>query len=209
MKRPWVLLSALLLVLGLWASAQATLIDNGGGFIYDTDFNITWLQDANYAKTSGYSSTGLMDWSTANTWATTLVYDGVSGWRLPTTLQPDLSCSGQGNGSFAANCTGSELGHLYYTELGGAAGVPPTNTSPFGNVSFTFWSGTEFGIANAWEFSFNTGYQYICSITGDFTAWAVHPGDVSPAAVPEPSTLLLLGSGLAGLGGLAWRRHRK
>ncbi len=29
-----------------------------------------------------------------------------------------------------------------------------------------------------------------------------------PAPVPEPSTLLLFGSSLAGLGGLAWRRHR-
>jgi hypothetical protein len=30
-----------------------------------------------------------------------------------------------------------------------------------------------------------------------------------PAVVPEPSTLLLLGTGLASLGGLAWRRHRR
>ena len=34
--------------------AQAALVDRGGGMLYDTVLNITWLQDANYAKTSNY-----------------------------------------------------------------------------------------------------------------------------------------------------------
>ena len=43
-----------LLILGIsfllfGSTASATLIDRGGGLIYDTDLDITWLQDANYA----------------------------------------------------------------------------------------------------------------------------------------------------------------
>jgi hypothetical protein len=39
---------------------DATLIDRGGGLIYDDVFDITWLQDANFAKTLGYDSDGMI-----------------------------------------------------------------------------------------------------------------------------------------------------
>jgi hypothetical protein len=37
----------------------------------------------------------------------------------------------------------------------------------------------------------------------------LHYGLEIPSAVPEPSTLLLFGTGLAGVGAAAWKRHRR
>ena len=42
---------ALFLTSSLNGTAQAALYDRGGGLIYDSALNITWLQDANYAAT--------------------------------------------------------------------------------------------------------------------------------------------------------------
>ncbi len=108
--------------------AQAGLVDRGSGMLYDTVLNVTWLQDANYAKTSGYNADGRMTWSEANTWANNLNYGGYSsGWRLARNTPVDGTPSGW-NYSFSFNgstdvgynitSTFSELSYMYYVNLG-------------------------------------------------------------------------------------------
>lgn len=191
--------------------ATATLIDRGGGLIYDTDLNITWLQDVSYAKTSGYDADGLMTWYEAVNYADNLVYGGYNDWRLPATLQPDPTCSNQDAGwgiSWGLGCKGGELGHLYYNELLNPAGGPLVNTGPFINIlHVTDWTETDIirGDTNdAWCFGIDIGGQGACSKSSYGRAWAVRNGDSHPVA--EPSTLLLLTSGLAGL--VAWKRKQ-
>jgi hypothetical protein len=56
--------------------AQGHLIDRGGGLIYDSDLNITWLSDANLAKGYGAASGGQMNWFAAMFWVNNLSYGG-------------------------------------------------------------------------------------------------------------------------------------
>jgi hypothetical protein len=190
-------------------SANAALLSRLGGLAYYDDVaGLTWLADANAAGTT-------MNWSDANTWAAGLDVAGVTGWRLPDTLQPDASCNAQniyGQG-LGYGCTGSEMGNFFYNVLGGIEGSSITdnhnsNYDLFDNIqSYHYWSATEYSpdTGNAWFLNFHGGYQTTNSKGAtDTYAWAVYAGDVG--AVPIPAALWLFGSGLLGLIGLARRK---
>jgi len=205
--------------------SQAALFDRGGGLIYDDTLNITWLQDANYSKTSGYDADGQMNWADAAAWADGLSYhDSVrnvtyTDWRLPKTF--DIG----GDGCVAFSLTGgtdcgykplpstSEMATLYYEELGNK-GQPDANygvksVGPFINLldHEGYWSGTEHAPnpgTEAWAFGTANGHQdnHVKSIP--LNAWAVRDGNV--AAIPEPESYLLVLTGLVVIGALSRRR---
>lgn len=157
---------------------------------YDTDLDITWLRDANV--------NGLMNWAAATAWANNLVVGGTSGWRLPTS---DPAC-------VSYNCTDSEMGHLWYVELGNAAPGPMTNTGNFQSLqSGHYWSETVYTPSpdRAFFFYMPTGYQGTDGKLNTYYAMAVHPGDVG--LVPEPETYELMLAGLIALA-QATRRQR-
>jgi hypothetical protein len=162
------------------------LIDRGRGLLYDVERDLTWLQDTNYARTSGHSSDGQMTWNDARTWVARLNYRGITGWRLPTALNPDGSgpCIGD-------NCRESEFGHLVFTAFGRTTpGSHLLNWQPFS----IYWTSTEASDTDAFAFKM-TGLKQgrlaknpwapdpslgIAPPLADLVlTWPVHDGDVA------------------------------
>jgi hypothetical protein len=196
-------LTALSLMLA--TGAEAALVERlGGKAIYDDVADLTWLQDANYAQTSGYDADGRMNWVQTKAWAGSLNIDGVTGWRLP--AGPML-----GSGY---NQTASEMGNLFYNVLGGTEWTTigtthNANYNLFKNVqSNYYWSGVEFNSSDAWGFDFGYGGQGSSSKFYDLFGWAVRSGDVGASPVPVPGALVLMGPALLGLLGVKRSRRR-
>lgn len=166
------------------SAAQAALVDRGGGLIYDTELNITWLQNANI--------NGAMTWSQANTWASNLsYYDSVrdityTDWRLPTTAPVNgsafnntLSYSGSTDigtnisapGTVYAGSTGSEMAYLFYNSLNNDGYCnPETSTASSCVNAQSGWGLTNKGpFTNLQSSHYWSGTEY--EVT--YYAWAV------------------------------------
>ncbi len=205
MKRICILAVMMAMVFGLSLQAQAALQNLGtdslgNRLIYDTDFNITWYDFR-------YTSSG---WDNAVAWADALSVtfgsNTYTDWRLPTALNQDGSGPCQ-----SGNCTGSELGHLWYTELGGDWSSGLHYFGDFQSIveGAIYWSSTTVaGNTNlAWDFDFGLGRQGADDKGFQASALVVRPG---LAVMPEPMSVILFGVGgvvLAARKKLSRRRH--
>ena len=201
--KPFLLRLVACLFVVISSSSHAALYDRGNGLIYDDVLDITWMQDANYAQTTGSDSDGLMTWADANTWADQLSYGGFDDWRL----------ASAGNApAYGYNVTTGELGHMFYNNLGLTAGnsiltnVSFTDTTPGGGTesflnvqNFAYWYGEEYApdTDTAWALYTSSGYHSNYYKNHSYYSWAVRDGDIS--TVPIPTTAWLFGSALAGL----------
>jgi hypothetical protein len=191
--------------------------------VYSSVSNVTWTQDANLFKTMydadnslisqiasvtpSYNdpswgvqtidagdfiiSDGRMNWwggLAFTNYLNSINYGGSSQWRLP---------SAGANPQFGYNA-GSELGQLFYSELGGTRDNSIPNTPTFNNEqSFVYRLATEYTPGDHFAWLFDYGSHYVDSKQFKSYAWAVSPGQV--AAVPVPGAVWLMGSALIGL----------
>ena len=174
-----------------------SVTDQTAVFLYDIDYDITWLRNANPSRI-------LMNWFDATAFANSFAVGAFGDWRLPSSLNRDGTgpCSGR-------NCINSELGHLWHTELGKTTVPPFSGVAPFLNWSaFYTWSGTEVSLNSsaAWLF---TEYADVQQTGGKglnlYRAMLVRNGEV--LAVPEPASSWTFALGLFSL--LAFANKRR
>jgi hypothetical protein len=156
-----------------------------GKILYDRALDISWLADANLAKThpfdipQGYNPDvtaininpdGSMNYATAVQWIDAMNardYLGHNNWRLPMAQDASAGYNIAGGG-IGDEFSGSEMGELYYTELGSQAGSTVLRTHNSNETQFQhfqpylYWAGTQTHTSRGnghSTFSFGSGFQ--------------------------------------------------
>ena len=190
--------------------AHAALVSRASGaMMYDTDLDVTWLTDANYAFTSGYVATidttygdGRMNWQQAYDWAQQLVFMGFDDWHLPRALpvnginyNNNLSYDGATDTGYNIRSLNNDLSYMFYVNLGNISyydtdgnGPQPNyglkNNGDFQNYyEYYYWSNNihpDLADSYSWGFSNIVGGQRIYYQPSQHYAWAVRDGDVTP-----------------------------
>jgi hypothetical protein len=190
----------------------------GNKLIYDDYFDITW-----YDYSNSYGTwQNQVDW--ADALSVTTAADTYTDWRLPATVDGPYVLGYDGTTTAGYNITSSEMGHLFYTDLGNEGDYETSGqtTACYGTSCLSetyefvnlmddtyYWSGTVYqgGPLGGWVFSLRSGDQdTITPTTADYYGIAVMSGK---AIVPEPisSTLFIVGGATLGLRRF-WKKRR-
>ena len=139
-------ITACLLISGIFSSAEAALVSRlGGQAAYDDVLNITWITDA--------ALSGRGTWDEQVVWAENFTLGGFDDWRLASMSVTAGFPTGVATSVVDCNvatelaCRDNELGYMFYHNLGGSFDDNLQGNHTIGDVTLTgilnpYWSGT-------------------------------------------------------------------